>query len=53
VNTKLEILAELLADVVEQFQTLLDKVLTDHLEDLALLERLARDVDAHHSWSFH
>jgi len=52
VNTKFEILAKLLADVVEQFQTVLDEVLADHLEDLALLERLARDIGAHHSWSF-
>jgi len=50
----LEILAELLvellvvvlvlADVVEQFQTLLDQILADHLQDLALLKGFSGDV---------
>lgn len=49
-----EIFAELLvelfvvvlvfADVVEQLHTLLDEILSDHLQDFALLQRLARDV---------
>ena len=49
-----EILAELLiellvivlvlADVVKQFHTLLYQILADHLQDLALLKRLAGDV---------
>lgn len=53
--THFEILAELLiellvvvlvlADVVKQFHTLLDEVLADHLQDLALLQCLSRDVE--------
>jgi len=53
-NPYLEVLAELLVellevilvltDVVKQLHALLDKILTDDLEDLALLEGLAGDV---------
>ena len=55
VDPQLHVLAELLVkllvvlgvlcDLVEELETLLDNVLADDLEDLALLENLTRDVE--------
>ena len=55
VDAVLEVLAEglvklvevllLLGDLVEELDALLDEVLADDLEDLALLEHLARDIE--------
>merc|ERR1712070_745562 len=55
VDAELDVLAELLVkllevlgvllDLAEELDALLDNVLLDHLEDLVLLQRLARDVE--------
>merc|ERR1719474_1898837 len=55
VNSEFDVFGELLEefgaevlildDVVEHLQTLLDEVLTDHLQDLVLLEHLSGDVE--------
>merc|ERR1719311_253016 len=55
VDAELDVLAELLVELLEvlrvlldlakELDALLDDVLLDHLEDLVLLERLARDVE--------
>merc|ERR1719474_288082 len=55
VNSEFDVFGELLEefgaevlvldDVIEHLQTLLDEVLTDHLQDLVLLEHLSGDVE--------